>query len=781
MDLNAPLPESPELVLKVIESFGEGIAVLDPDEIFYYINPAGAQILGYPREELIGKSAREIVSPDDLKTILTSTKERKTGKTSSHNYTVIGKDGKIRHVHVTSSPRYIDSKFAGSYSLFLDITDQIRDREAVAESEKRFKAVSDVISDFAVSFSFNANLAISIAWLSGSLSKITGYSSDELQQIDTWKKIGHPNDYMRLKDTVITNVVAQHEPFSIRTRILTKSGDIKWVEVFANPVFDNKANKLTDIIIAGREITEIKQAEDKLRLIEFIVDHAAESVYMIGKEGQILYVNESACHTLGYSRDQLLSLNAIKIDPHFQKERLEEIWERIREQKTVTFESTQLTHLGMAIPTEVAINFIRFEDDELLVAFIKDITARKEEEHLKNISFTIFQSINRSTSLNKLIIDIRNELSKILDTSSLKVILLNTRNGQTDEFYSRNGQIVVKKVDVTGTLPGLIFKRKQPALLVEDEIRKLKIKESKGPSGNIPRIWLGAPLFTGDEVIGIISLESDSDPNAFTGHHLEIIEFVCSQISLSIQRRLAEEALKISESNLRESNASKDKFFSIIAHDLRGPFNAIIGFSELLHTDYSMFDEDEKKAMIRNIHEASVSTFKLLENLLEWSRIQTGGSKPHLDSVDLSTITNSSLTFLKPQSEKKNIKLFSGIHYGTAAYCDENMITAVIRNLISNAIKFTNAGGEVRIGATIKDNCIEVVVADNGVGIAPDNLLKLFRLDESFKTGGTEGERGTGLGLILCKEFIELNGGKIWATSTVGRGSQFKFSLPKAT
>lgn len=510
-----------------------------------------------------------------------------------------------------------------------------------------------------------------------------------------------------------------------------------------------------------------------------MVDHAAEGIYMIGKEGKILYANNSVCRKLGYSREQLLSMDAFSIDPNFNQEQIETFWDRIRDKGAITIESVQQTKLGFVIPTEVTLNHLKYGEDELLVAFVKDITERKEEEHLKNISFTIFQSFNKSTSLNKLILDIRNELSRILDTTSLKVILHNPRTGQQDLFTARDGQITVSKIEMNGTLAGWLFKNGKPALLLEDEIRKMKDDGILHAEMPVPRIWLGAPLFIGEEVSGIVSLESERNADAFTDHQLEILEFVCSQISLSIQRRQSEEALRVSESNLRESNASKDKFFSIIAHDLRGPFNAIIGFSELLHTDYDTFDESEKKGMIRNIHDASVSTFKLLNNLLEWSRIQTGGSKPKPESVDLSTVANNSITALKPLSEKKNIKLFSGIPFGTVAFCDENMISTVIRNLISNSIKFTRNGGEVRLSALVREKYIEVDVSDTGIGIAAEHLRKLFKIDESFKTGGTDGERGTGLGLLLCREFIEINGGKIWATSQEGVGSQFRFILPK--
>lgn len=658
--------------------------------------------------------------------------------------------------------------------------EKVRDREALAESERRFKAVSDVISDFAVSFSFRNGLTMGVDWLSGAISRITGYSHDELQGLETWKKIGHPADYERLKNIVLKKVFTEHEQFSTRTRILTKSGEVRWVEIFANPGFDKKQNRVTDIIVAGREITETKQTEDRLRLIEFMADHAAEGIYMIGTKGEILYVNESACKTLGYPRKQLLTMTAFEIDPNFKEARLEDIWNKVREQRTITIESFQQTREGLIIPTEVTINFLQYGENDLLVVFVKDITERKEEEHLKNISFTIFQAITQSASLKRVILNIRNELSKILDTKSLSVILYNPHTRQNDLFAVKEGKISVKKTKIQGTLAGWLYKHKRPALLDENSIRRLQDHGEITGMMEIPKIWLGAPLFIGNEVTGVISLESAERVDAFTKRHLEVLEFVCSQISLSVQRRQSEEALRISESNLRESNISKDKFFSIIAHDLRGPFNAIIGFSELLHTDYDTFDESEKKTMIRNIHEASLNTFKLLENLLEWSRIQTGRSKPNPEIVDLSTIVNKSMTFLKPQSEKKNIKLFSGIHFGTAAFCDENMITTVIRNLIANAIKFTNNGGEVRISAETKENHIEVTVADNGIGIHPENMKKIFLPDESFKTGGTEGERGTGLGLLLCREFIEINNGKIWANSIEGKGSQFSFTLPKS-
>jgi PAS domain S-box-containing protein len=243
-------------------------------------------------------------------------------------------------------------------------------------------------------------------------------------------------------------------------------------------------------------------------------------------------------------------------------------------------------------------------------------------------------------------------------------------------------------------------------------------------------------------------------------------------------RKLIEEQLKAYAGEMRELNATKDKFFSIIAHDLKGPFNAILGFSELLSESYDDFDEEEKKKFIHNIKIASDSTFKLLENLLDWSRLQTGKINPIPEMIDLSLLTLENISVLKSMADSKKIKLFSSIQYNTRAYADTNMVKTVLRNLVSNAIKFTHPGGEVKIQAIENRNMAEVCISDNGVGIEEERIGLLFHIDEKLSTSGTANETGTGLGLLLCKEMIERQGGHIWVESEAGKGSRFFFTLP---
>jgi PAS domain S-box-containing protein len=243
-------------------------------------------------------------------------------------------------------------------------------------------------------------------------------------------------------------------------------------------------------------------------------------------------------------------------------------------------------------------------------------------------------------------------------------------------------------------------------------------------------------------------------------------------------RKHSEKILLKSEQDLRDANATKDKFFSIIAHDLKNPFNAIMGFANLLNEEYDDFNDDDKKRFIKNIWEASENTYKLVENLLQWSRAQTGKIPYKAEKIDLSIIANENISILKPSAENKNISVFSEIKFNTIVLGDPNMLTTVIRNLLSNAVKFTNPGGRVLISCQIKKDMAEVCIEDNGIGISKENQKKIFDFGEQFKREGTANERGTGLGLILCKEFIDRHQGELWIESKVGKGSKFFFTVP---
>lgn len=240
-------------------------------------------------------------------------------------------------------------------------------------------------------------------------------------------------------------------------------------------------------------------------------------------------------------------------------------------------------------------------------------------------------------------------------------------------------------------------------------------------------------------------------------------------------RKKAENLIIESEEQLKELNATKDKLFSIIAHDLRSPFNNIIGLSDLLLENIISFEESEK--YIKILNSSAKNTLVLLDNLLNWAKSQTGHLRFKPENILFSEIILKNISLNRLLAETKNISINYFSSDDVEVYADENMLKTVLRNLISNAIKFTNVGGNIKIYAILKQDHVEITISDNGIGMNEKKRKSLF--DISTKTTlGTANENGSGLGLVLCKEFVMKNKGEIWVESEEGKGSSFKFTLP---
>jgi len=249
--------------------------------------------------------------------------------------------------------------------------------------------------------------------------------------------------------------------------------------------------------------------------------------------------------------------------------------------------------------------------------------------------------------------------------------------------------------------------------------------------------------------------------------------------AMSVHKRaLAENKIRMNEIKLRELNATKDRFFSIIAHDLRSPFNTMMVISDVLR-------EDLENDASENIHEYTEiltqsikNTYRLLTQLLDWANLQLNETKFNPEEIDAHRCAVENLQLAKPTAQNKQITVINSIPEGTKITADSNMFCSISRNLISNAIKFTPVGGRIELSVRKENHEYVFSVADNGVGIDKDSLEKLFKIEESFSTIGTGNEEGTGLGLILCKELVEKHGGRIWVESKIGKGTRFHFTIP---
>jgi ligand-binding sensor domain-containing protein/signal transduction histidine kinase len=239
----------------------------------------------------------------------------------------------------------------------------------------------------------------------------------------------------------------------------------------------------------------------------------------------------------------------------------------------------------------------------------------------------------------------------------------------------------------------------------------------------------------------------------------------------------ANQRLTESQRQLSELNATKDKFFSIIAHDLKNPFTSLLSISEMMSKSYNMLDEDDKISSLKSFHRSARRIYELLENLLTWSRSQTGRIEFKPADFNISYLAMKCLKLFVLPAEKKGITLHLNTKDNLVAHGDLEMINTVIRNLLDNAIKYSNSGGTVELDIKLEDGLIRVAVRDLGVGIPDDDLKGLFNLASQSVSHGTGGERGTGLGLIICKEFVEKNGGRLIVMSEPDKGSTFSFYL----
>lgn len=274
-----------------------------------------------------------------------------------------------------------------------------------------------------------------------------------------------------------------------------------------------------------------------------------------------------------------------------------------------------------------------------------------------------------------------------------------------------------------------------------------------------------------------LSMKSDDEFSQLANFFNNMVQSIEQNNRLILQQN--KDLTDINE-ELKTLNATKDKLFSIIAHDLKNPLSSFKAAIEYLHKDYYSFTDEEKLELLHEINQSAVSVYESLENLLQWSLSQRNKTPFNPVFFDFKRVVDSTISQLFLQAKNKKIKINSKIQEPSQATGDVNLITIVVRNLLSNAIKFTREGGSIHINGNINTEANHYLVAikDNGIGIPQDKLSKLFRIDTSSSTKGTHNESGTGLGLIICKEYIEKNNGKIWAESELEIGTTFYFTIP---
>ena len=247
------------------------------------------------------------------------------------------------------------------------------------------------------------------------------------------------------------------------------------------------------------------------------------------------------------------------------------------------------------------------------------------------------------------------------------------------------------------------------------------------------------------------------------------------------QEQLKEQLLtkksRSSQKSSRYLNKAKDKFFSIISHDLKSPFNSILGFTEILREQNTILEDEEREQIFNSLYTSTRNIYNLLNNLLHYSRFQAGLVEFDPHPIQLLEVIKQNINILEGTALKKQIYLINNLKEEIIVLSDAEMLNSILRNLINNAIKFTRESGEISINASIETGFAKIKVTDSGIGMNKETMAGLFKIDSKKSTLGTNKEEGTGLGLLLVKEFVEKNGGQIFVKSEVGKGSEFSFTL----
>lgn len=550
----------------------------------------------------------------------------------------------------------------------------------------------------------------------------------------------------------------------------------------------DESGKIIGLIGMNRDITERKQSEEKLKneriLLRTIIDNLPDAIYTKDINCRKTLANKADLYNLG-CKDEAESLG--KTDFDFYSEDTAYVFYQddlsvLRDGKSILNRDESFIDKNGNVRWLLTSKIPLYDADGKIVGLVgigHDITERKKSELLNEALYKISEAAFTAIDIDTLYRNIHEVIKTLMPANNFFIALYDDNTEQpafpyfVDEHGSNNSQKKLEKVLTEYIL------RSEEAVLINankyNELMRICEVEAVNPPA---AILLGVPLKIGGKVIGVIVVRDYKNERAYMEDEMQLLIFVSNQIAQAIERKKNSEAIKKYVDELKLLNKTKDKFFSIIAHDLKNPFITILGFCDLILSDYAELTEEEKLFYIKEMKKSADLNHNLLQNLLQWSRSQTGKIEFSPQKLELIEVINENFLLLSKSAEKKQIQLLHSIAGNLRVTADGDMLNTIMRNLLTNAIKFSRKGGKIKVTAEQKNNFVELCVMDHGVGMDQITLNYLFKLDAAHSTIGTENELGTGLGLILCKEFIEKNGGKIWVESEVGKGSKFYFTLP---
>ena len=764
---------------KLFESIDRGIILFDKSGKVLDANLAVLKLTEYSKSELLSMSLSDLVV-ENKKNGLSEFESLSKGKLSNSTFEVelLCKSG--NKIWTKINVNYTQDENDSEEVILAFVEDISKDKLVSRKLDEERNVLDTLMKHFPDSIYFKDLVSRYLKVNEFTLKKFGLKSEDEIigkSDFDFYSK-EYASRAKGREESIIDSGTAQ---VGIEEKETWPDGTVTWVSTTRMPL-KSSSGEIIGTVGISRNITKQKEIELRLKEDEerykTFSDVTLEGI-VIHDQGVVVDANPAFCELVGYPIEELKGSKFIEItiDPADW----EKVYSNISKKWTQPYEVTLIKKNRTRLVAEIEARNGFAKGRPVRIATVRDITERTRNEKIREALYSISESVNNIANIDDLYIKLHQIIKSLMPAENFYISLYDKENNMISfPYFCDQYDDTPEPREFGRGLTEYILRNGKNTLITADEDIKLREQGETDLLGEPAKIWMGIILRIQEEIIGAIVLQDYDDENTYGENEKAILEFVSEQIALAISKKRNEEQLKKYSNELKELIASKDKFFSIIAHDLKSPFNALIGYSEMIAQEHKEMAADELGVFAENMYFVAKKTYNLLENLLEWSRIQTGRMSFNPEPLALFQIAQQVVDIFVVNAKKKGIILRNRISPEFEVVADSNMIFTVMRNLTSNAIKFTSEGDEVTITAEDEGMFIRCSVKDTGLGITEEDQQKLFRIDIHHSEIGTDQEKGTGLGLLLCKELIEKNGGTIWVESTPGKGSEFFFSIPKS-
>lgn len=600
---------------------------------------------------------------------------------------------------------------------------------------------------------------------------------NELQQF-IFEQLINPEDFAKKVQELYNNPESESHD-------IIKFKDGRVFERFSIP--QKSENNIIGRVWNFRDITShVRTAESRKKIKQIyraIFEKSTDGIFLM--TDVFTECNQAACDLFRCAKDEIICQSPAMFSPLNQPNGKDSVV-AAKEKIDLAFQGTPQVFYwqhkrkdNTLFDANVSLNAITIKGEKIIQSVVRDISELNKAEKIRETLFKIAQAAFTASDMPTLYQNIHVAVSELMVTKNFYIAIYDQTNEMimfpymVDEYdkpidFKRHGKGLTEYVLRTG----------EPCLINKEEDNELRALGEVELMGTPSAIWLGVPLKVEGKTIGVIVVQDYENEATYGDNELQLLVFVSEQVAQAIERKKNAEAIVAYTEELKQLNHTKDKFFSIIAHDLRGPFNATLNLSEIIIEEVESLSRDEIKEYTTDINNALKGQLKLLENLLNWSRLHLGKMEFIKEHVVLNDIAEEIIEVVSGTAKQKQIKVINQTEKNFEVIADINMLRSILQNLISNALKFTKSGGEISVHSKVIDNYARITVSDTGIGLEKKQADSIFQIDSLLTTAGTNGEKGTGLGLSLVKEMVEKHNGQIWVNSTPGKGSDFIFTIP---